>query len=252
MLSGRTVSIDTIIEQLQDEYGFEKLNKYQVAEWVWKSMALIGTPYPYEDKAIEREIIDYRAELPVDLYSIEGVREQTTGIPMREMTNVFHMFPDSSITDAAIVQTGDLDTDLETQFETIVGPFSASDYYTYKTQGNYIFVGFDAGYIEMAYKAIPTDIITGMPTIPDDAAYIRGVVDFIAERLAFKLMLKDQLSERKYEIIRQNYLFNIGAARSRCLLPDSARMEVLVNRWKSIYLGSSNFDEGFKFLGSRE
>lgn len=259
MLNGRTVSIDMIIEDLDREYGFEVINKADVAEWIWKSMAIIGTPYPYEDKSQELEIVSYRASLPIDLYSITAVREKTTGVPMREMTDLMSKFIDTTYGGFKTI-IGDYDPaypstyvgNIQEYYNTIVGPDGYSEYYTYKTQGNFIYFGMEEGDVEMQYKAIPIDIITGMPTIPDNAKYIRGVVSFIAERMAFKLMLKDMLSERKYEIIRQDYLFNIGAAQSVCILPDPSRMETLINRWKSTYLGPNHFDTNLKYLGSRE
>jgi len=259
MLNGRTVSIDMIIEDLDREYGFEVINKADVAEWIWKSMAIIGTPYPYEDKPQELKIVSYRASLPIDLYSITAVREKTTGVPMREVTDLMSKFIDTTYGGFKTI-IGDYDPaypstyvrNIQEYYNTIVGPDGYSEYYTYKTQGNFIYFGMEEGDVEMQYKAIPIDIVTGMPTIPDNAKYIRGVVSFIAERMAFKLMLKDMLSERKYEIIRQDYLFNIGAAQSVCILPDPSRMETLINRWKSTYLGPNHFDTNLKHLGSRE
>jgi hypothetical protein len=108
------------------------------------------------------------------------------------------------------------------------------------------------GVIEVAYKALPIDDITGLPLVPDNPRYIRGIVSYIAERIAFRLMLKDQLQQAKYELIRTDYLFNVGAARAECLLPDISRMETALNRWKSGYMGPNHFDTGFKWAGSRE
>jgi hypothetical protein len=251
MLSGKTVSIDLVIEELNREYGFESVNKTDVAEWIWSAMSLIGTPYPFPDKPAELTIVDYRSILPVDLYSINGVREKETGLTMREMTDLFIPFGDTTYESGTEVEAY-VDPATEVAYDTYVGPEYSSDYYTFKVQGNYIYTGLDAGTIEISYKAIPIDIVTGMPTIPDDVKYIRGVVDFIAERMAFKLMLKDQLSERKYDLIRTNYLFNIGAAQSACHALSPARMETLINRWKSTYIGPEHFDFGLKYLGSRE
>lgn len=251
MLSGKTVSIDLIIEELNRDYGFESVNKPDVAEWIWKAMGLIGTPDPFEDKPTELDIIEYRALLPVDLYSINGVRDKTTGLTMREMTDLFHKFGDSTYESGAEI-VAYTDPATEETYDTYVGPETDSDYYTFKVQGNYIYTGMDTGTIEMSYKAIPIDIITGMPTIPDNVKYIRGVVSFIAERMAFKLMLKDQLSERKYDLIRTDYFFNVGSAQSACHELSPARMETLINRWKSTYIGPEHFDFGLKYLGSRE
>jgi hypothetical protein len=251
MLSGRTVSIDLLIEQLYRNYGFENVDKSEVAEWIWESMGIIGTPYPYEDKIVELDTIEYRAALPINLYSVGMVREKTTGIPLREMTDMFFKFGLSAYEGTTEIEA---DTDPATgdHYDTIIGPTTSSEYYTFKTQGNWIYTGIETGTIEMSYKAIPIDIVTGLPTIPDNVRYIRGVVSFIAERMAFRMFMKDLITETKYNYILKDYLFNVGAAQSECILPDPSRMETMLNRWKSTYLGTEHFDSGFKYLGARE
>jgi hypothetical protein len=260
MLNGRTVSVDLLIEQLYQDYGFENINKAEVVEWVWRSMSIIGSPYTYEDKPVELIIEDFRAKLPIDLYSIGMLREKTTGIPLREMTDMFNKFGDSAWAgtteiiadyDPAYPYVSPAENTVE-YYNTIVGPDTSSEYYTFKVQGNFIYFGMETGTIEMQYKAIPIDIVTGMPTLPDNAVYLRGVEGFIAEKLAMRLLIKDQISERKYDIIAKNYYFDVGAAMNVCKMPDHSRMETLINRWKSTYLGPEHFDTGLKYLGSRE
>ena len=259
MLSGKVVSVDMLLEMLHQDYGFPDLNRTEIIEWVWRSMEIIGTPYPYEDKTMELDVVDFRAKLPVNLYSIGQVREKTLGIPLREMTDMFNKFGDTAWEgtteviadyDPAYPYVSDAE-DVE-YYETIVGPDSSSEYYTYKTQGDYMYFGMETGTVELQYKAIPVDIVTGMPTLPDNAVYLRGVEGFVAERLAMRMLLKDQISERKYDIIASNYYFDVGAAQSICHRPDPSRMETLINRWKSTYLGPDHFDTGMMYLGSRE
>jgi hypothetical protein len=260
MLNGRTVSIDMLIEQIKQDYGFPEVDKSEVAEWVWRSMSIIGSPYPYEDKTVELTVENYRASLPIDLYSVGMLREQTTGITLREMTDMFNKFGNSAYEGLAEI-IADYDPaypyvsateDTVEYYNTIVGPDASSEFYTFKVQGNFIYFGMETGTVEMQYKAMPIDITTGLPTLPDNAIYLRGVESFVAERIAFRMMLKDLLSERKYEIIRQDYFFNVGAAQSVCKMPDPSRMETLINRWKSTYLGPEHFDTGLMYLGSRE
>jgi hypothetical protein len=251
MLSGRVVSIDMLIEQLIQDFGFETIDKTEVAEWVWRSMQIIGTPDPYEDKTVEKEIVDFRTNLPLNLYEISLVREKTLGIPLREMTDLMNRFGDTAYEGTTEIE---VDTDPATGliYSTIIGPDTSSEYYTYKTQGNFIFFGMETGIVEIQYKAIPIDIVTGMPVLPDNAVYLRGVEGFVAEKLAFRMYLKDLISERKYDKIAQQYYFDVGAAQNICKRPDAARMETMINRWKSTYLGPGHFDTGLMYLGSRE
>jgi hypothetical protein len=257
MLNGRVVSIDMLKEQLRQDYGFADLDTSEIAEWIYRSMGLIGTPYPFQDVPVELTIVEYRAILPVNLYSIVGAREKTTGIPMREMTDIFNRFGES-VFEGTTEIIADYDpaypsTYSTTEYyETIIGPESDSQYFTFKTQGNYIYTGIENGTIEMVYKAFPIDIVTGLPTIPDNVKYIRGVVSFIAERIAFRMMLKDQIQKDKYDLIRTDYFFNVGAAQAECHALDPSRAETLLNRWKSTYLGTGHFDTYNKYLGSRE
>lgn len=251
MINGRTVTVDTILEELYRDYSFDNLNKGEVAEWVFKAMGLIGSPYPFEDKPAELTIENYRAELPVDLYSISAVREKTTGTNMREGTDLFGSFGLPAYAETQIVNTGALDNS-GNPYQTVVGPEYSSEYYTFKTQGNYIYTGLKTGVIEMAYKAIPIDVVTGLPVIPDDVRYIRGVVSFVAERIAFRLFMKDLIQAQKYDLIRTEYFFNVGSAKSACYQLSPARMETLINRWKSTYLGPDHFNDGLAFVGSRE
>lgn len=259
MLNGRVVSIDLLIEMIHQDYGFDVINKAEVAEWIWRSMTIIGTPYPFVDKPVTLTVVDYRASLPIDVYSIGIVREKITGIPLREMTNMMNRFGDSAFEGVTEI-IADYDpaypyqsiaTDTE-YYNTIVGPDASSEFYTYKVQDNFMYFGMETGTLEMQYKAFPIDIVNGMPTLPDNAIYLRGVASFVAERMAFRMMLKDMLSERKYDIILRDYLFNVGAAQSVCKLPDVSRMETLINRWKSTYIGPEHFDTGMMYLGSRE
>lgn len=251
MLSGKTVSMDYIIEQLHDEYGFSNLDQGSISEYIWKIVGIIGTLEPLKDAdPYTVTITEHRGLLPHDLYQLTGVREYTTGRMMTEITDLFFLSQNESIETETEVVT-ELDPATNEYFYTVVFSDSYPELYRYKTQGNYIYTAFSTGRVELAYKAFPVDITTGLPVLPDDAIYLRGIISFIAERLAFKLMLQDLLSERKYEIIRQDYLFNVGAAQNKCIMPNAARMEILSNRWRAPHPYHENFDTGFTYLGSR-
>jgi hypothetical protein len=250
-LNGKSVQIDSILERVLRDYGLQDIYPDEAAEWIWDIVAFIGTPYVMEDaEPVKIEIVNYRGILPYDLYSVEQVREYTTGIPMREMSDLFFGSQNSIFNEGTELEQ-DADPTTGETFTTAVGPTTDPDYFTFKIQNNYIFTGIDNGDVEMAYKKFPVDENTLLPLIPENAKYIRAVVSYIAERKAFKLMLQDLLSERKYDRIEQKYLFDVGAAQSECILPDKTRMENLINRMKSPYPYHDHFDVNFRHLGSR-
>ena len=250
-LNGKNVQIDNILERVYRDYGLQDIYPDEAAEWIWDVVAFIGTPYAIEDAVpVKIEIVDYRGILPYDLYSVEQVREYSTGRAMREMTDTFFKSQNSIFNEGTDVEQ-DVDVTTGESFYTSVGPSSNPAYFTFKIQGNHIFTGIDNGNVEMAYKKFPIDENTLLPLIPENAKYIRAVVDYIAEKKAFKLMLQDLLSERKYDRIAQKYLFSVGAAQSECVLPNVSRMEILVNRMKSPLPYYDHFSTNFRGMGSR-
>lgn len=251
MLSGKQVTIDYIIEQLDHEYGFTGLTYSDVSEYVWKVIGYLGTPEALiDEKPAIIEILDYRGILPYNLHTIIAIREYSTGTIMAETTDLFHRSSNENLVDDTEVTT-DVDPNTGEEYYTVVFSDNNQELYRYKTQGDYIYTAFEEGMVEMSYKAFPVDNQTGLPMLPDDAIYLKAVISFIAERIAMKMMLQDLLSERKYEILRQMYLFNAGAAKTHCIMPDNSRMQVLVNRWKSPHPYYEHMATGFKYSGTR-
>lgn len=250
-LSGKKVSIENILERVHRDYGFQDIYPDEAAEWIWDVVSFIGTPYAIEDaKPVKIVIADHRGVVPYNLFSVEQVREYSTGMPMREMTDLFFGSTNQVFTEGTDIEQ-DLDPATWEYYYTSVGPSSDPAYFTFKIQGNHIFTGIGNGHVEMAYKKFPIDENTLLPLIPENARYIRAVVGYIAERKAFKMMLQDLLSERKYDRIAQRYFFDVGAAQSECILPDKAKMETIINRLKSPYPYHTHFETNFRHLGSR-
>jgi hypothetical protein len=251
MISGKVQPIEYIIEQLHEEYGFQSVDKTSVSEYIWKAVGLIGILDPLKDvQDYVVTIAENRGLLPHDLYQLSGVREYTTGTMMTEVTDLFFLSSNEYMSTETEVAT---DTNPATgeEFYTVVFDDNYPELYRYKTQGNYIYTAFTTGRVELSYKAFPVDIESGLPTLPDDVKYLRAVTSYCAERMAFKMMMQDLLSERKYEIIRQDYLFNVGSAKGAGLMPDASRMQTLANRWKAPHPYMEHFYSGFKYSGSK-
>ena len=252
MLNGKTVTIDYVIDRLQAApYHFESVSKDEVAEFIWEVVGYIGVLEPFVDaEPMVIDIMNHRGLLPFNLYSLDAVREYSTGMMMHSMSDIWYASNNDELTTEDKVG---VDTDPATgeEYYTTIFPFNRPEFFRYKTQGNYIFTAFATGRVEVAYKAFPIDINTGMPTLPDDAKYLRAIITFVAERLAFGKMMRDELTERKYDYFNKEYLFAVGAAKTNTMMPDKGKMQTLINRWKSPHPYYEHFESGFRYSGSK-
>lgn len=250
-LNGKYTEINEIMERIHRDYGFSDINKDEVAEWIWDIVGLIGACEPYVDTPAVITIEDFRGKLPADMYSILSVRDTTNYIELRPTVDNYHLSDDKSAY-AYVELDADIDPATGIAYNTTVYSDSYPEYYVYKLQGNYIYVGYETGEVEMMYKKFPVNLDTGLPLIPDDPKYIAAVVAFCATKIAFKMLLKDLLTERKYNIIEQQSLFASGAARNKALIPDPHKMETIRNMWKSPYPYYEHFDTGNVDMGKRD
>ncbi len=251
-LTSKYTTLDEIVERVQRDYGFE-VNDMEAAEWTWDAITQIGVLEPFVEKIKEITISDYKGVLPVDLYQLKHVRDTDNFIELRRtLDGYFRSNNKWAVQENTVINTQDVDPLTDEPFYTIVSPATYPEYYTYKLQGNYIFIGYATGTLEMVYDAFPVDETTGLPLIPDDTKYIRAITTFIGAKEGFRMMLKDELSERKYDKIAQEASFALGAARSKGLIPDLHFMETIRNRWMSPHTHYEHFETGNVDAGYRD
>ena len=233
-LNPNFVDVAYVIEKVYRDYGFDgEIFSDEVYEWTWEVMNLIGVPNAYIDRVTDGngsnpdvvEIEDYRGTLPSDLHSVSLVREYSTKMPM--------------ICTGSPYREDGTDTNV------------AESQYSYKLSQGYIFPSFETGYVEIAYKAFPTSPL-GLPLIPDDTKYVRAVEDYIADKIGFKLMLTDRLSQNKYDRIAQKKSFSIASARSKALIPTVDEMEAIKNRFLRLRVNPNFHNASFRYSYDKE
>jgi hypothetical protein len=100
MLNGKYVSVETIIEKVYRDYGFEEDFDWNDAiEWVADALDFIGAPRAYVPKVTDGSttlgnpnpivIKNHRGDLPCDLHVIVQTREYCSKIPMLHNTDSF-------------------------------------------------------------------------------------------------------------------------------------------------------------------
>lgn len=253
MITTKYTSLAEVLERVRRDYGFEEVYYDECKEWVWDVIGFMGAPELLIKKTEPIPIYNWRGELPVDVFDLTNhlLREKESERVMTITDEVF-MKDDVVIDrDGIILYDESVNYDETeridgTKYVSIIAPEYDMDKYLYKIQGDYIFTTIKEGILELSYTAFPMDLDKLEPLIPDEPKAIRAITNFIAERIAFRLMMSDKLSERKYEMIKQDYLFNVGSAITKARIQSVPEFENLKNRTLQLVKQTQSYSRGFK------
>ena len=255
-MNNKYTSIEEIFERVKREFGFDELYHDDLREWIWDAIGVMGSPSLLEDKISHIYVENFRGELPIDVFSLANhtLRDQETKTIMQMSQDIFlsedsedgsTLSAQAAIERAVVAAPANVDFPEQTGYVSIILPDTDEKTYKYTIKGNYVFCNLKEAVLELNYTAFPMDE-RGFPLIADDPKVIRSVVWYIGERMAYKLMIADKLSERKYEIIKQDYLFNVASARSKSHTLTLPQMENFKNRVLSMNKQTTAFYRGFK------
>ena len=221
-LNTKLTNVEEIIERVRREFGFEEVYKDDVREWLWDIIGILGSPSLLQEKEAYIEIENHRGELPIDVYDLTNhrVRDKDSKQVLKKTNNIFFRDDKRISQDPIIIKEGetvvmeDGVTEDGTAFYSIIIPEYEKKGFFYNIIDNYIFTSLEECTVELSYTGFPLDD-RGFPLIADDPKVIRAAVWYIGERIAFKLMIQERLTERRYHMIAQDYVFFAGAARSK-------------------------------------
>lgn len=246
--NGKYVSVDRIIENVYRDFKFEyDLNYQDAVEWIGSLLALLSVPIVLLDKVTNGKddmpefikIENYRGNLPCDLHSIVQTAyaaSNGTLYPMYYTENTMHRAYHCSFDDFVRTSEGEISNDLlglENSPLFIGDSGSGKSYAEYKVNNNYIFTNFREGFVQMSYKAIPTDS-KGMPLIPDNESWIRACVFEVALRIASILYYQDKLSVDKLNRIDRDRDWYVGQAVISIKIPSLDQQQSEINNIRSI------------------
>jgi len=184
-------------------------------------------PESFEEEPADINIVSWQGNLPANFVEIIGVMEKQTEIPLTHNPDTLNLFSD-----------------------TYTAEDPNTDPYTYLIKEGVIWTGIEETLITIVYRKFPIDD-NGMPLVPDDAKAIRAVRDYVAEQIAFKLMLKDRLHLTKYDLIAKESYFSTASFRSAAFIPNYDQMERIKNRYITLLRRPDMHDNMFKWLGSK-
>lgn len=255
MLGGKYVSIDSIIERVQRDFGFTwEIRKADCIEWLFDLIDLVGAPTAFVERTTDGNldignpspiiIDDYRGELPCDFHSCISCRSLPEKIMMHASTNLFHIST-YNLSDYSYTVTTDYD------LPSIVDTGTTHNIYSYKLNNNYIFTDFQTGLVEMFYLAFPSDK-DGYPMIPDDTRYIKAAVFYLAKMIGTKMWFQNKLSKEKFDWIEQQECWYIGSAGNSARTMNADEREAFRNQVLRMIPATDAHRYGNKYLSETQ
>ena len=201
----------------------------QAVQYTIDFIGIFGMPKLYQDKEEVLHIEDFRAKLPCDLISINQIKECKTGVCLRSMTDNF--MP-------------------REHYDRSAG-YRIPQEWSFKTQGQVLYVSFKTGDVSVSYKAIPVDK-DGFPLLIDNPVFLKALEAYI-KREAFTILFDmGKIAPAVLQNTQQQYAFLAGQLQSEFTIPSISEMESIKNSWCTLLQRTTEFRKGFKNNGSQE
>jgi len=227
------VSVGEIMYRIQENPLLSSVKKSDIVNHIKTVIQLIGAPGLYEDKNITLEIFDFRAQVPKDFVSRTTARrliDDNYRITLGHNTDQFYN------TYPSLVEDGENTVDL---------------LYTHKIVGDFIYVDFETGKVELAYKAFQTDV-DGWPLLDGGASLILAVEWYIKKRTYEIRWEMGKISQAVYENTKQQYAWYIGQASNEINTPDPVEAEAIGNSIVRLLPQTDNFESNYKYDSQKE
>ncbi len=238
----RYTTIRRILDNLHDHPMLADLTLEQAVRYVIRFIEINGFPKFYEDKINDVKIHEFRGILPCDLISIIQVREKSSGICLRSMTDSFtpSLRPKP--------EPGHRMPPLPHEPMMMQHPY---DELTFKTQGRIIFTSFPEGMVEIAYKGIPVDE-DGFPKLIDNEVYLACLEAYIKKQVFTIKFDQGKLAAGVLQNAQTEYAWLAGQLNSEFMIPSVSEMQSITNAITALIPRMSEFYKGFRELGDRE
>jgi hypothetical protein len=210
-LSGRYISCKRAIDRVYQDYNLE-VDIEEAIEWTGDVLDFIGCPLmlknivtngvPDEDGIVHSPvpISSYRAPIPLDLHEILGILDYESKQCLYGITDTFYKSYASLDYPNLLEET------------------------SYAVNNNYIFTGYESGYLEISYKAFALDA-EGYPLVPDDTKITRAITSYIGRNIDRRNWRAGRVSGEVFKESDKEYMWAIASASSKANIPSIAEME---------------------------
>ena len=220
-------SIKVIFDKIMRHPLLQDLSIETIVDYSIDFMRIIGVPSMFEEKVEKAEVINYRASLPCDYYQMIQIRALD---PNYNILGAFRYSSDSFHMSNTKPEYAD---------------------YSYKVQGNIIYLSVPNGLIEIAYQAIPIDS-DGYPLIPDNSSFTRALEAYIKKQHFTILFDLGKIGNGPLAQVQQDYAWAVGDCQSEFNRLSIDKAESFYNSWRTLIIRSSEHRTGFLHNGTQE
>ena len=220
-------SIKVIFDKIMRHPLLQDLSIETIVDYSIDFMRIVGVPSMFEEKVEKAEVINYRASLPCDYYQMIQIRALD---PNHNILGAFRYSSDSFHMSDTKPEYAD---------------------YSYKVQGNIIYLSVPNGLIEMAYQAIPIDS-DGYPLIPDNSSFTRALEAYIKKQHFTILFDLGKIGNGPLAQVQQDYAWAVGDCQSEFNRLTIDKAESFYNSWRTLIIRSSEHRTGFLHNGTQE
>ena len=220
-------SIKVIFDKIMRHPLLQDLSIETIVDYSIEFMRIVGVPSMFEEKVEKAEVINYRASLPCDYYQMIQIRALD---PNHNILGTFRYSSDSFHMSDTKPEYAD---------------------YSYKVQGNIIYLSVPNGLIEIAYQAIPIDS-DGYPLIPDNSSFTRALEAYIKKQHFTILFDLGKIGNGPLAQVQQDYAWAVGDCQSEFNRLTIDKAESFYNSWRTLIIRSSEHRTGFLHNGTQE
>jgi hypothetical protein len=233
------VSLGEIIYRLNENTMLRAVKKSDLINHIKDFMVLIGAPGLYKDATITLEIIDFRAQLPKDFIKRNTVHR----ILLNSAGNTGSPRP--------VTLGHNPDDFYNTYSEQSSNGKTIDPLYTHKIVGDFIYVDFKEGMIQMAYSAIQTDE-KGYPLV-NAGVNFRLAAEWYVKKIYYTIAWEmGQLPDKVLQNTEQQYAWAVGRAHSEINIPDPVEAEAIGNMLVRLIPISEGFATDHRYDGQQE
>lgn len=243
-------NIRRVLDDITEHPLLRDVTLEQVVRHTIRFISLHGYPALYQDKIDTVKIKDFRGLLPCDLIAIIQVRDMSTGICMRSMSDTFT--PGLREKPKEWEYKEDLLNNMKPHKDLYIPP--AKQYReepSFKTQGRIIFTSFPEGEVEISYRAISVDE-DGFPLLLDNETYLNALEAYIKVKVFTVKFDTGKLTAGILGNAQTDYAMASHLLQSEMTMPSMSGMEGITRMMTTMITPVTHFDNGFKNLEDRE